>query len=175
MKGLVVYDSYYGNTQRVAETIAEELRTEGHEAELMSVRDKRAAKTHGDILFVGSPVRMGSTTGKAKRYIKHLDEAAWEGKPIVVFTTVLELPENPTDAQKHSREAYDLAAGRKLGDLARSRGLNALQDLLWVEVAGMKGPLVDTGIQKTRQFTRELLSNPQGQREPAVAPAGTAT
>jgi hypothetical protein len=118
---------------------------------------------------------MGSTTGRAKRYVKHLDEAAWEGKPIVVFTTILELPENPTDAQKHSREAYDIAAGRKLGDLARARGLNAPEDLLWVEVAGMKGPLVDTGIEKTCQFTREVLASLQVQRELAPASAGPTT
>lgn len=173
MKGLVVYDSYYGNTQKVAEAIAEELRAEGHEAELVSVRDRHASAAHGDVLFLGSPVRMGSVTGRVKRYAKKLDEAAWAGKPIVVFTTVLEVREDATDAQKHSHEAYDVAAGRKLGDLARSRGLNVLEDLLWVEVSGMKGPLVDTGVEKTRRFTRQLLAGLQG-REASMATAGQA-
>ena len=159
MKGLVVYDSYFGNTQKVAEAIAEELRAEGHDAEVQSIRDRHAAPAQGDILFVGSPVRMGSVTGRAKRYIKKLDAQAWKDRPVVIFTTILALPEEPTDAQKHSREAYDIKAGLKLGDLAREQGLNEVKDLLWVEVTGMKGPLIDSGVDKARQFTRELLAS----------------
>ena len=51
----------------------------------------------------------------------------------------------------------NLAAGRKLSDLARSMGLNALENRLWVEVKGNKGPLVESGVEKTKQFTCEML------------------
>jgi hypothetical protein len=74
-----------------------------------------------------------------------------------VFTTVLQLPENATDAQLHSHEDYDVAAGRKLRDLARSGGLNAVEDHLWVGVEGLKGPLVETGIEDAKRFTHGVL------------------
>jgi flavodoxin len=38
LKGLVVNDTYYGNTKIVADAIVEQLRAEGCEAELRSVR-----------------------------------------------------------------------------------------------------------------------------------------
>jgi len=157
MKGVIVYDSYYGNTKLVAEAIAEQIKLEGHETEIISVRDKYPKPPQGDILFLGSPIRMGSVTRRVKKYVKKLDKRAWKDKPIVVFTTILMQPENATDKQKESREKYDIAAGRKLRDLARSEGLNAVENHLWVDVKGIKGPLVDTGVEKTKQFTRDIL------------------
>lgn len=157
MKGVVVYDTYYGNTKIVAEAIAEQLKVEGHEAELRSVKEKYPTPPQGDIMFLGSPIRMGSVTRKVKKYAEKLDKDVWKGKPIVVFTTILLQPENATDKQKESREKYDIAAGRRLRDLARSEGLNAVENHLWVDVNGMKGPLVETGIEKTKQFTRDIL------------------
>lgn len=157
MKGVVVYDSYYGNTKVVADAIAEQLRAEGCDAELRSVRERRLASPQGDILFVGSPVRMGSVTGRVKRYIKNLDEDAWRDRPIVVFTTILQLPENATDDQIRSHEDYDIGAGRKLGDAARSCGLSVGEDHLWIGVKGTKGPLIETGIQETKRFTHGAL------------------
>ncbi len=157
MKGVVVHDTYYGNTKIVAEAIAEQLKAEGLEVESVSVRERRREPLQGDILFVGSPVRMGSVSGRVKRYVRNLDTKTWTGKPIVVFTTTMMLPENATDEQKRSQEKYDWGAGRKLRDMARSRGLNAAEDHLWVEVKGIKGPLVETGVEKTRQFTHDML------------------
>ena len=157
MKGVVVYDSSFGNTKVVAEAIAEQLKAEGCDTELRSVRERHPAPAEGDIMFVGSPVRWGSVTGRVKRYIKTLDEDAWKDKPIIVFTTILALREDAMDEQKRSHEDYDVGAGRKLRDLARSTGLNALDNHLWVGVKGIKGPLIETGVEKTKQFTRDML------------------
>ena len=158
MKGVVIYDSYYGNTKIVAETIIDQLNSDGHESELRSVRKKYPESLQGDILFLGSPIRMGSVTRRVKKYVKKLDKKTWKDKPIVIFTTILMQPDNATDKQKESREKYDIAAGRNLRDLARSEGFNAVESHLWVDVKGNKGPLIETGIETTKQFTRDILS-----------------
>jgi flavodoxin len=157
MRGVVVYESYYGNTKIVAEAIAEELKAEGHQAELRSVRQHYPEPPQGDIMLLGSPVRMGSVSGRVKRYIKKLDKGVWKDKPIVVFTTTLMLPKDATDEQKRNQDKWDWGAGRTLRDLAKSRGLNAVDNHLWVEVRSMKGPLVETGVESARQFTRDIL------------------
>jgi menaquinone-dependent protoporphyrinogen IX oxidase len=157
MKGLVVYDSYYGNTQRVAEAIAAELKSQGQEVELRSVRKKYPTPPQGDFLFIGSPVRMGKTTKRVKKYLEALDKHAWSNKPLVVFTTVLALPADPPPARVESREKYDLMAGRKLAEFAKAQGLNVLDDRLAVDVGGLKGPLIDTGLDQAREFTRGIL------------------
>ena len=157
MKAVVIYDSYYGNTQIVAETIIDQLNEEGHKCELRSLRKKYHESPRGDIMFLGSPVRMGSVTRRVKKFVKKLDKKTWKDKPIVIFTTILMQPHNATDKQKESREKYDIAAGRKLRDLARSEGFNAVENHLWVDVKGNKGPLVETGIEKTKQFAHDII------------------
>jgi len=157
MRSVIVYESHFGNTKTVAEAIAAELGAAGHEVALRNVRKRFPEPPRGDILFLGSPVRMGSVSGRVKRFLGKLDADAWKGKPLVVFTTTLKLPENATEEQKRGQEKYDRGAGRKLGDLARSAGLDAVENHLCVEVIGLKGPLVETGIESARQFTRDLL------------------
>lgn len=157
MKAVVVYDTYYGNTQAVAEAIAEQLGAEGHEAELRSVREKYPGPPQGDIMFLGSPIRMGSVTRRVKKFVEKLDKGAWKGKPIVVFTTILAQPENATNKQKESREKYDIAAGRGFIEMVRAEGLNVLERHLWVDVKGMKGPLTETGVEQTKQFAHDTL------------------
>jgi flavodoxin len=157
MKGVVVYDTYYGNTKIVADAIADQLKSEGHVAEVRSVRENYPAPPQGDIMFIGTPTRFGSATRRVKKYVEKLDIGVWKDRHIVVFTTILALPPNATDKQKESRDKYDLAAGRKLRDLAKARGLNAVEEHLWVEVKGMKGPLVEAGVEKTKQFTHDTL------------------
>jgi menaquinone-dependent protoporphyrinogen IX oxidase len=160
LKAVVVYDTYYGNTKLVAEAIADELKTEGHDVELRDVKQDYPAAPQGDVMFVGSPIRMGSVTGRVKRYVKRLDKEAWKDKPIAVFTTVASAPKEPlTDKQRTSYDKWALNAGRKLRDLAKAKGLNALDSYLWVEVKTEKGPLIETGAEKSKQFAKDTLQS----------------
>ncbi len=159
MKGVIVYESHYGNTKLVAEAIAAALTAAGHEAELRNVREKYPAPPRGDLLFLGSPVRFGAVSGKVKDYVQKLDPAAWQGRPAAVFTTILALPRNATEKQRASQERYDIGAGRKLVEVAQARGLCVRPDHLWVEVTGLKGPLVATGVRQAGDFARALLAS----------------
>jgi hypothetical protein len=91
------------------------------------------------------------------RKTRHVGEAAGKVRPRVVITTILELPETAPPERLESREKYDIAAGRKLADLARSEGLDALERHLWVDGKGLKGPRADDGIEQTTEFTRDVL------------------
>ncbi len=67
MKGLVAYDSYYGNTANVAAAIAEELHTAGHDVRLVDLHHERVdvgglAVDH-DFLVLGGPTRMKHISG----------------------------------------------------------------------------------------------------------------
>ena len=162
MKAVVVYDTYYGNTKRVAEAIAEQLKVDGHEVDLRSVREDSTSPPQADVLFVGSPIRFGGPTGRIKKFVKKLDKDLWTGRPVVVFTTTGVMPKEPaTDEQKQSFDKWSLSGGRKLRDLAKARGLSALDNYLWVEVNQQDSKvatLVENGIEKTKQFTREIMA-----------------
>jgi menaquinone-dependent protoporphyrinogen IX oxidase len=157
MKAAIVYDTHYGNTKIVAEAIAAELRAQGHQAELTNLREKDAPSSRGDVLFLGAPVRLGATKG-ARSFLEKLDTGVWGGKPVAIFTTILALSDDTDEKRKEGREKYDKGAGRKLADLAKSQGMSPIEDLLWVDVKGMKGPLVETGPEESRMFARRVLA-----------------
>ena len=158
MKGIVAYDTYYGNTKIVAEALLEQIKADGHEAELRSVREDYPSPPQGDFMFVGSPNRMGGVSGRTKRFVKRLDVAAWKDKPIAVFATVAFPPKGEaTEKQKQSYEKWALRAAPKLRDLAKARGLSAVDAVLSVSVKDQKGPLVDDGVEKSKQFAHDFL------------------
>ena len=115
------------------------------------------------MLFVGSPIRFGGQTGRIKKFVKKLDKNTWAGKPVVVFTTTGVMPKEPaTDKQKQSFDKWALGGGRKLRDLAKAKGLNALDNYLWVEVDqpdSKTATLVPNGIEKTKQYTHEIVQS----------------
>ena len=158
MKGLVVYDTHYGNTKKVAEAIVEQIRADGHEAELRSVREKYESPAQGDFLFVGSPNRMSKVSGKTKRFVKKLDRETWKGKPIAVFVTVGPMPPEPmTEKQKADVQKWILNAGPKLRDFAKARGLNVVDKTFNAAVTANEGPLAEGAIAQVKQFVHEFL------------------
>jgi hypothetical protein len=130
--------------------------------EVVNLHKKHRDPAPAQLLFLGSPVRMGSTTKRAKRLLEELDKDAWKGVTVVIFTTILMEPSDPTQEHTLGREKYDIGAGRQLRDLARAEGFTALEDHLWVEVKGWAGPLVDTGIDTTHVFVRKVLEELAG-------------
>jgi flavodoxin len=157
MKGVVAYDTYYGNTKLVAEAIVEQIKADGHEAELMSVREPPSSGPHGDFMLIGSPVRIARVTRRTRKFVKKLDVAAWKDKPIAAFVTVGPMKENPTEKEKADAQKWSVTPGSEFRDMIKARGLMAYDQVLYVEVKDIKGPLVDTGIEKARQFVHAFL------------------
>ena len=61
MKGIVIFDTSYGNTRAIAEAISETLRDSGIEVDTLYVKDvkKLNAKDY-NFLVLGSPTKFGT-------------------------------------------------------------------------------------------------------------------
>ncbi len=158
MKGIVVYDTYYGNTKQVAEAIAEQIKAEGHEAEIRSVKDNHQAPPQGDFAFIGSPIRMKTATRHTRKFVKKLESSSWKGKPIAVFVTIGKPKDNPTEKDKENFQKISIGPGLEFRDMIREQGLTAYDQVLYVGVEdGWKGPLVKDGVETTKQFVHAFL------------------
>ena len=158
MKGIVVYDSYYGNTKKVAEAIADQIKFEGHEVELRSLRKRYSEPAQGNFIFVGSPTRIGKMTRRAKRFVKKMDTSVWKDKPVVAFDTIMPMPEDEKEMEK-ARKWIENGAAPKLSALAMERGLTTYSPPLRIEVTGMKGPLSEGAIDIAKNYTQEFLKS----------------
>jgi menaquinone-dependent protoporphyrinogen IX oxidase len=93
MKGIVVYDTSYGNTKKIAETIAETLKESGVEVDLFDVKDvKKSIARDYDFLVLGSPTRFGTMSFAIKGFLGKVKTEEWISKPFAAFDT--ENPEN---------------------------------------------------------------------------------
>lgn len=156
MRGIVAFDSVFGNTKHVAEAIAEELRESGHEVEVIDLGRRVPWKVpEADLAFVGSPTRHGRETSRAKKFVKRM-KGEWASRPVVLFDTVMRLPEDERQ-RAHMVRWTENGAAPRLKLLAEERGLAVHPEVLRAEVTGLHGPLAPGSLDRAREFTRKCL------------------
>jgi flavodoxin len=157
MKALVLYRSHYGNTAQVAETMAERLRAEGHDAAATDMRGRLPDMGGAGLILIGAPTRMARVTGRARRILKKIVRKGPRGVRVAIFDTYGPIPTDPAALEK-GRKWLEPGAAGILHQLAKSLGLNVHPETLRCEVAGMKGPLKEGELDKARAFAAAVLA-----------------
>jgi menaquinone-dependent protoporphyrinogen IX oxidase len=147
MKGIVVYDTSYGNTQKVAETITETLKESGIEVDLFHVKDvkKLSAKDYS-FLVLGSPTKFGTMSFAIRGFFGKVKSEEWMNKPFAAFDT-----ENPENVEKKQGSAAE-----KIAEKLIEKKMNQLVPVLKALVFEMKGPPLEGEIERTKEYAREL-------------------
>jgi flavodoxin len=160
MKGIVAYDSVNGNTKQVAEAMASELTEEGHEVELVFLKDGGESPT-GDVMFIGSPTRGMKMTRGTGKFIESLNVEYWKAKPVFVFDTVGPLSKD--DAKRRGQlEMIGKGvknAAEKIRDLATQRGLRVHPTAMHFAVVGMWGPLAPDALALAKEAAKRALAD----------------
>jgi len=152
MKGIVVYDTSYGNTKTIAETIAETLKESGIEVDLFDVKNvkKLSAKDY-DVLALGSPTRFGTMSFATRGFLGKVKSEEWMNKPFVAFDT-----ENPENIERARIEKKEWSAAEKIAEKLKEKKMKQLLPVLKALVLGQKGPLVEGEIERTKEYAKGL-------------------
>jgi menaquinone-dependent protoporphyrinogen IX oxidase len=147
MKGIIVYDTSYGNTKKIAVTIADTLKGSGIEVGLFYVKDvkKLSAKDY-DFFVLGSPTKFGTMSFAIKFFLGKVKSEEWMKKPFAAFDT-----EN-----RENLEKKEWSAAEKISEKLRDKKMNQLLPVLKALVLGQKGPLEEGEIERTKDYAREL-------------------
>lgn len=147
MKVLIAYDTKYGNTKKVAELIAEGIKTvEGNEVNINHVDNVDLSKDEVyDLIGIGSPNHIGSHTKKVKKFIINLSKAPLKGKSFVVFDTY-----QSKDFEKAVKK-LEKQITEKIPDMKKA--LSGLS----IQVTGMKGPILQEDLPKCKEFGKKLI------------------
>ncbi len=87
MQSLIVYDSQFGNTQKIAQTIADQLAQYGS-AHAIHVDEVQAGDMRGiNLLVVGSPTQQLSATAPVKGWLNRLPSGSLKGVRAAAFDT----------------------------------------------------------------------------------------
>jgi menaquinone-dependent protoporphyrinogen IX oxidase len=152
MKGIVVYDTSYGNTKTIGETIAETLKESGIEVDLFYVKKaKKLNAKNYNFLVLGSPTRFGTMSFAVKGFLGKVKSEEWMNKPFAAFDT-----ENPENIEQARIQNKEWSAAEKLAKRLRDKKMNQLLPVLKAVVLGWKGPLQEGEIERTKEYAREL-------------------
>jgi menaquinone-dependent protoporphyrinogen IX oxidase len=152
MKGLVIYDSSYGNTKQIAETIEETLKESGMEVDLFSIKKVKKLNTKDyNFLVLGSPTRFGTMSFAIRFFLGKVKSKEWMNKPFAAFDT-----EN-----RENMEKKEWSAAEKIAEKLKDKKMTQLLPVFKAAVLGQKGPLEDGEIKRTIDYTKELATKLQ--------------
>ena len=150
MKVLIVYDTKYGNTEKVAKLIAEGITsTDGNEVIVNNVKDvKLKEETSYDLILIGSPNHFGRHIGSIKKFINKLPKSQLKVNAYAVFDTYITVDFEKA-VKKMEKQISEL-----MPDLPKaSPGLS-----IKVEGTGAsKGPIVNEDLPKCKEFGIKLV------------------
>jgi flavodoxin len=139
MKTLVIYDSNFGNTQKIAETIAKEL-----EAQAISVSEVTINELEGTgLLIMGSPIHGWRPSEKMNKFLAKLSAGQLKGVKAATFDTRVKL-------------FIHGDAAKKIAKALENAGAEIIIEPQPFFVKGKKGPLFDGEIEKALTFAKEI-------------------
>jgi flavodoxin len=158
MRALIIYDSQYGNTEKIAQSIAASLREKG-EVSITKVSELSPDQLEGsDLLVVGSPTQQFRTTEAMRVFLKSLSKNRLKGVQTAAFDTRL----TQAFIDKHPplgffEGIFGYAAARIAKALKEKGGQLVLPgEGFYVE--DTEGPLVAGEVERAGEWATKLLA-----------------
>jgi flavodoxin I len=161
MKGLIVYDSVFGNTEQIALEIGKAL---GNQDAVATARagDVKPDQLVGlNILIVGSPTQRFRSTPTISNLLKRIPKKGLKGVKVTAFDTRLtpreidETPVLPFFVKLFGQSAY---AAKPLTDKLKERGGELIVPPEGFFVEGMKGPLVAGELERAADWAKHIIA-----------------
>ena len=145
MKALIVYDSVYGNTEKIARAIAEAITPSAEVKVVRAVEANPSELESTDLLIVGSPTHGGRPTPAVQDLLKKVLKL--QGINVAAFDTRI-----PTKLVK----VFGYAAGRIANNL-KKKGGNLIASPEGFFVTGGKGPLKEGELERAADWAKGML------------------
>jgi flavodoxin len=150
VRALVIYDSVYGNTERIAQAIGSVL---GERAEVHLAKVGQDGPVHFHfqwnefgLVVMGGPIHRVNLSAAMKALLKEIPKRALRGASVAVFETCYRDP-----AWQRG------AAARKMGRKARKFGGRLAVPAESFFVVGREGPLEEGEEERAKQWARAIL------------------
>ncbi len=144
MKALVIYDSAYGNTEKIAKAIGNAITGN---VKVFRVGEVNPAELNSfDLLVIGSPTQGGRTTLAMQEFLNKLPESALKGVNVTAFDTRFSIK---------IAKIFGYAAG-KIASSLKTKGGNVIAPPEGFFVKGKEGPLKEGELERATNWAKEL-------------------
>lgn len=158
MEVLIVYQSFFGNTEKVAAAIRDSLGSH-KDTELVEVAKFEPFLLEGvEYLIVGSPTRKFSFTGGIKKLFERIPRDGLKGVRVAAFDTRIGLSDIESRMLRFMARIFGYAATPLARKLEKKGGelVVAPEGFL---VAGMKGPLKQGELERASRWAIKVIGD----------------
>jgi len=149
MKALIVYDSVYGNTEKIARAVAEAI-TPAYEVKVLGVGEANPSElASADLLIVGSPTHAGRPTPAVQDLLNKVPKLSLQGINVAAFDTRI--------TTKLVR-VFGYAAGRIARNL-KGKGGTLIASPEGFFVTASKGPLKEGELERAAVWVKGMLES----------------
>ena len=157
MNALVVYDSYFGNTEQIAQAIGRSLE-HGQTVVVKAADQVTAAELHGaDLLIVGSPTRSFRPTPGVSQWLKQLKDNDLRGVRVAAFDTRIRLDTIESTPLRFMVKTGGFAA-KSIAKLLTRKGGTLAAPPEGFTVDGEQGPLTAGELERAAAWAKQIAS-----------------
>jgi len=143
-KAIVIYDSKFGNTEKIAKALSEGIKKEGLEVDCVRIDNVDLDKlSEYEMLAIGAPTHWFGISKPMKEFLKKLENVNLRDKKAFAFDTKLK-----------SRFAGSAAKG--IEKQLKKLNMTIIKPYASAIVAGIKGPLEEDAEKKLTQIGSEI-------------------
>jgi flavodoxin I len=149
MKALIVYDSVYGNTEKIARAIAEAI-TPSNEVKVLRAGEANPSELASiNLLIVGSPTHGGRPMPTVQDLLNKDPKLSLKGVNVAAFDT---------RSQTKLARVFGSAAGR-IADNLKKKGGTLIASPEGFLVTGTKGPLKEGELERAAGWAKGILQS----------------
>jgi flavodoxin I len=144
VKALVVYDSVYGNTDKIAKAIGGAI---AGEAKVVRPNEVNISELGSfDLLIVGAPTQGGRATKAVQDFVSQIPASGLKNVKVTAFDTRMKM---------FIAKLFGYAADRIAGELKTKGGTLAAPPVGFI-VKGREGPLEDGEIERAAKWGQDI-------------------
>ena len=156
MNTLIIYDSFFGNTEKIARAIFQTF-SPLNSIKICLVNDYRPEYLNDiDLLIIGSPTRGFRPTPAISCFLKRILSKDISGRAVAAFDTRLALNEINSSALRFIVKNGGYAAKRMAYRLVKAGGILRVPPEGFY-VSGEEGPLLDAECNRAARWTQHLI------------------
>ena len=157
MKILIIYDSFFGNTQKIADAISSAL-SSNHETTAIKVETANLNQlSQVDLIFIGSPTRAFSPSPNMTAFLKTIPPQSLKNVKIAVFDTRI-APEDIKPKLVGLAIKSRGYADKKMIGLLKASGVTVILPGEGFLVAKSEGPLKEGESERAADWAKTIIA-----------------
>jgi flavodoxin I len=157
MKALIIYDSFFGNTEQIAQAIGNALGSQ-EDLEILRVSNVKPEQLTGlKLLIVGSPTRAFRPTPAINRLLGGIPKHGLKGVKVAAFDTRISMNDIDSRILPPLVKVFGYAA-KPIADRLKKKGGELAIPPEGFFVEGSEGPLKEGELERAADWAKQIIA-----------------